>query len=711
MRRLIASAVLLMMAAGLFFLAVFLRARGLEVADKISSVLALFVALVALLQEPGRRMWIRLRGSESTVSYLSIDQALRDLADALEVQWRAEEEVRRINDPRPMPVPWRVATTSGDSPSLSDTRWSQFCAILDLYRLHAASGRLVILGQAGAGKSVLMTHLARDLLRIRQTSEPLPFVVRIGSWSPHHEHLYKFISRQLVRDYPALGACSVFITGKQISIADRLVGSGRLLPMLDGLDEMPTPSRTEALRQLIEIGSDLRFILTSRTGEYRRAEHDLGRSPPRTLILELLPLRPSDVAIYLAEATATLPEGRWDAVVAHLVAQPTGHLARVLTTPLYAWLTRTIYQEADTDPAELTDERRFGNSQTIETYLLDAFVPTVYSHRSDRVNSNAQRWRPQQAQRWLGNLARYLQDAETIDIAWWELKLRVPLIVYGLMGGMPFGIPIGLAVGAGVGLRNGLALGLKYGAVVGLTIGLLGGLPGTAQSWRRQQPSRLAVQIRGNLGRLLRAIFFGLSIGLVIGSAVGFVFGPLLGLSVGLSVGPTVVIALGLRQVLESRVDLDRSPSPFSVLRDDRKSAMVQAFAGGIALLVGVALVLGSVPQFGAGVGIGVGVTAGLVYGLAFSSSRVDTPSWYPFFLARAYLGVRGELPLRLMTFLDNANRRGVLRQNGAVYQFRHIRLQQRLAAMSSMTRYRFRAQALAKKESDNVPGEEIGDL
>jgi hypothetical protein len=69
---------------------------------------------------------------------------------------------------------------------------------------------------------------------------------------------------------------------------------------------------------------------------------------------------------------------------------------------------------------------------------------------------------------------------------------------------------------------------------------------------------------------------------------------------------------------------------------------------------------------------------------MAFSSSRVDTPSWYPFVLTRAYLGARGELPFRLMTFLEDAYRRDILRQNGAVYQFRHLRLQQRLAAISS---------------------------
>ena len=54
--------------------------------------------------------------------------------------------------------------------------------------------------------------------------------------------------------------------------------------------------------------------------------------------------------------------------------------------------------------------------------------------------------------------------------------------------------------------------------------------------------------------------------------------------------------------------------------------------------------------------------------------------AWGDFVACRLMPAVRGRLPLRLMSFLDDAHRRGVLRQAGAVYQFRHARLQDRLA-------------------------------
>lgn len=48
--------------------------------------------------------------------------------------------------------------------------------------------------------------------------------------------------------------------------------------------------------------------------------------------------------------------------------------------------------------------------------------------------------------------------------------------------------------------------------------------------------------------------------------------------------------------------------------------------------------------------------------------------------VARFWLPLTRRLPWDTAAFLDDAYRRGVLRQAGAVYQFRHIRLQQHLA-------------------------------
>jgi hypothetical protein len=77
----------------------------------------------------------------------------------------------------------------------------------------------------------------------------------------------------------------------------------------------------------------------------------------------------------------------------------------------------------------------------------------------------------------------------------------------------------------------------------------------------------------------------------------------------------------------------------------------------------------------GLGIALGAGLLVGLVYPQSWSSS-----------LAFAQLAMSDRIPVRLMRFLEDARSRGVLRTVGPVYQFRHARLQDRLAAQKSAT-------------------------
>ena len=67
-----------------------------------------------------------------------------------------------------------------------------------------------------------------------------------------------------------------------------------------------------------------------------------------------------------------------------------------------------------------------------------------------------------------------------------------------------------------------------------------------------------------------------------------------------------------------------------------------------------------------------------LPLGLVFSMVKT---AWPLYLLTRAWLALRHQLPWPLMAFLADAHQRGIMRQAGAVYQFRHIELLHRLAA------------------------------
>jgi hypothetical protein len=74
-----------------------------------------------------------------------------------------------------------------------------------------------------------------------------------------------------------------------------------------------------------------------------------------------------------------------------------------------------------------------------------------------------------------------------------------------------------------------------------------------------------------------------------------------------------------------------------------------------------------------------VGLTTMLI--VVLSASRFGTSS-----LAAAHLVKRWHTPVHLMDFLDDAHQRSVLRTVGPVYQFRHARLQDRLAAANAIS-------------------------
>jgi hypothetical protein len=132
-----------------------------------------------------------------------------------------------------------------------------------------------------------------------------------------------------------------------------------------------------------------------------------------------------------------------------------------------------------------------------------------------------------------------------------------------------------------------------------------------------------------------------------------------------------------------------------SVLRDERTVTCIQMCLATFAIPLTVGLV-GSVLDVyapipvGATVGLAAGIVAGISGGLverfvtnAGGTQLVASP-WSWSLLSRWWLALTGKLPWRLMTFLTDAHQRGVLRQAGAIYQFRHARLQDHLAAYAA---------------------------
>ena len=147
------------------------------------------------------------------------------------------------------------------------------------------------------------------------------------------------------------------------------------------------------------------------------------------------------------------------------------------------------------------------------------------------------------------------------------------------------------------------------------------------------------------------------------------------GLGIGVVFGLAAVVAAGLSDAFADP-DSTSPQSPVVAWKYDRRYATVVGLVAG--LVAGLVFGLVAVLEFGLVTGLLLGLGFGLATGVGFglAASRVWSST-----LAIAQLTREWNTPMHFMSFLDDARERNVLRTVGPVYQFRHARLQDRLAA------------------------------
>jgi transcriptional regulator with XRE-family HTH domain len=651
--------------------------------------------------------------------------AAGQLAHAVRARWQREEEQRQIHDPFPLPVRWR--TVEGD---LTDD-WvnirragmggkaspldlsGQLDRIVDVYR-KIESGRLVVLGRAGSGKTVLTLRFVLDLLRNRAATDPVPVIFSLGSWRPTTTPLRDWLTEQLLRDHPGLAAPGP--DGSTLAAA--LVTTDRILPVLDGFDEIAGGLHRPALEALNT--TTLPLLLTSRPEEYAAAVAGTDVLTAAAGV-RLTDLTTTDLVDYLPRTR----KHAWTPVLDELRDHPDSvagtNLATVLTTPLMVGLARTIYSDTpDHDPAVLLDTGRFPTPDAVEEHLLGNFVPTVYRHQAED-----RRLDPDRVRHWLGHLAHHLTRRGTHDLEWWQFgtSLRRPvrvlvvaLVVAVFIGGVDI---VAESVIMGGLTRYGIVFGVLLGLVGGLAFGLAHGLTARYQPVALR-PSRVRLRLRGRTlrrGHVLARARFGATAGVVAGLLLGVMrelTGPIVlgegrGILFGLADAVVFAVvfalggglALGLMALCETPLDIASAGSPGDLLRTDRGTVVVQVLVFGpvFALIVtgttwfAVALLnlLPTAAWFGMTFmwnplfGLALGFVGGIGGGLGYALSLTAWGQWVVF--ARVWLPLTGRLPFAVTAFLDDAYRRGVLRRAGAVYQFRHARLQDHLAATYTAAR------------------------
>ncbi|MEH1028961.1 NACHT domain-containing protein [Micromonospora profundi] len=590
-------------------------ATELDRIDKISSGLGPPIAFASLIVAIGS--WWAQRAHSPSWTVSEQEKAVHDhLARRMSRRLTEEANRRELEPPYLQPIRWAGKTRSGSVHDLAE-----FFSGLSVRQL-------VILGAAGSGKSSMALRLAIDLLE--GDADLIPMIFPVSSWD-RTQSLDAWLAAALLRDHPELGDARRFGKGAVACVVDRI------LPILDAFDEIPSGARPPVLRHLRdELATGRPLVLISQEKPFRDAVEQAGVTLSRATEVEVQPLRVDEATSFLM-AGQHRGEARWHDVIKRIEDKPRGGLGLLLSSPLMIYLARTAYEDPRTDPRDLT-------TMTVpqaRAALMGAFLPAAYSERANRADQSLRRYRAESAERWLRFLARRMAGRGMPALVWWRLPDLSPAAILTLRAAVV------LVTLAFVATRYGLALGAVVAFVAGRAVG-------STQSSPR--PVRVVLRAGALVG------------GAVVGGAAGVMVAAFVipgRLFVAVLFG--LVISLVTTLLLNVAVGSPRDDDDFDLRRSLRDDRNVLLAVVAISLLSG----LRSAIQWSLWMGVQQFARTAVVLLTALAVAHAGVP-WLRFAWTRLILTVTRRVPPRLMTFLEDAHRRGVLKRSGATYEFRH---------------------------------------
>ena len=596
--------------------------------------------------------------------------------------------------------------------------------ILDIF--DQRSRTLLILGEPGSGKTVTLLELARDLSARTETdgaiSQAVPAVFNLSNWADKGLPLIDWLTAELSGKY-----------GIPKRTGRSWLENNRILPLLDGLDEVRPEDRRAACVEAINTFSEAfglsGLAVCSRIQDYTRLPVRLKLNGA----IKLQPLTPEHVDSYLAAGGAKLKALR-------VTLQTDSTLQSLAGSPLMLSIMSLAYQDV---PDEVLAGQAQGPLEERTGRLWDTYIARMFK----RKGKGAASYSDEQTKGWLTWLAKGMNQhnqtvflIEQLQPSW--LGTRRQRLIYVLGSRLISGLSVGLILGIiFFGRRIDLIEGLYFGLIFGLSIGLIDALRfersgknlelKQASTLRRSAANVLGVMMMGGLivvliegvrlelrevlnAVLIQATIVGLIFGLrrsrqtitddiqtveslspswrgaLKGAAAGLIVGLFFVLIVVLIPGPFLGVRLDLREVLKDvlifgpifgvigamvgafrRRIVDTKTYPNQGIRLSVRNGVFAGLGYGLSVGLVLALIPGQI-VLGLILGLILGLLAGLWYG------GLDV---IQHFSLRFVLTILRYAPWNYSRFLDYAAERIFLRRVGGGYIFIHRLLMDHFAA------------------------------
>jgi len=324
--------------------------------------------------------------------------------------------------------------------------------IIDVFK--RKDGKLLILGEPGAGKTTTLLDLAKDLCAeaTENENEPIPILFDLFSWKDNSQSLTEWLAAELKTKY-----------GVRADIAKALLDEHQLLPFLDGLDEQEETRRESCLRQINEfLETDARarhLVVCSRLKEFENCKIPLRLNGA----VCLQPLEAPQMQNYFREVGCL---NLWDGIknVPDLLELAESPLLLNLMTLASSSISISDWQKCNTP-----DER--------QRYLFDKYIEQMFKREIKREfephYSQGQQPNEADTRKWLVWLAKQLKDKNQTEFLIEKMQPNwLENNNYRWMYRIIVGVIVGIIVGLTVWLVGNLTLGWITGVFLGLSAGI-----------------------------------------------------------------------------------------------------------------------------------------------------------------------------------------------------------------------------------------------
>ena len=576
-----------------------------------------------------------------------------------------------MEDPSQVITPWSVDVKVGKA--LPEHLGHQ-TPIIDIFDRPDVAGRLLILGAPGSGKTTVLLQLAQTLIeRAEDTlNHPVPVLLNLSAWNVGFKEIRSWLILDLKLKY-----------GIRQDIAQKWLDRGRIIPLLDGLDELMSQrqeSCIQALNQFLPDWSGIPLVVCCRLDEYQLYNSHLGLNGA----LVLKPLSNPQIKRYLEQAHCGW---LWQAICQDRDSiDPDNGLAR---SPLFL---NILVLASENLPLELwqpsvSPERR-------RRALFEAYVQTRLQRRylgGGNLPATRHGQKPYhddpQTLRWLGWLASWLMEDQQTEffiekLQPYSLQKKPEKLIYGLVLGVILGLVVGLLFSLIYGLIEGLMSGMIGGLVVGLIVGLVGGLIREIKTvetihFSRKLASKYLSQV------ISKSLFLGWMVGLLGGITGGLIgqrfggvwIGVLGGIMVGQIFGTVVGIIGGLAEAFVGGEIDTKTEDNQGIYRSLTNAFIFGCMFVPVGFLIPLALHYFNEPITWMQL-----IREGVVLGFLFGAFAGGLNSVISHCALRVTLWLFGYSPWNYSKFLCYCTERGFLQRVGGGYRFVHGLLQDHFA-------------------------------